>query len=59
MESQENELQSLISTAFRAGDPKKLFKILELIYNRANLKKCHMKKTDIEKLNKLSEKAPL
>jgi hypothetical protein len=49
----ENELLKLISDAYKAGNPRKLHGIINMIYDKLNLRKCFLNKKEIEKLNKL------
>jgi hypothetical protein len=53
VEQPENELQTLISNASKAKNPAMLHGVITLIYDRVNLRKCFVKKSDIDRLNKL------
>ena len=57
MQKQFNELEVLISEAFRRGNPVYLAPVLGIIYNRVDIRKFILQKNDIEKLNRLSYKA--
>lgn len=57
MQQQFNELELLISEAFRRGKPAYLAPVLGIIYNKADVGSCSLQRTDIEKLNRLSYKA--
>jgi len=57
METTENELQALIHEVYRSSDLKKIHQIIRLVYERVNLRKCFLKKIDMERLNKISLKS--
>ena len=57
MQRQTNELEILIGEAFRRGEPAFLGYALSIIYLKPDLKHSIVTRADIEKLNKLANKA--